>query len=165
MGGALTPIIRPRRESLRGQARGVTLPELLIVVAIIGLFALLAIPAIGNYIRAARVRASNDALVADIRLVRYIAITNRTTTTITIDQSAGSYSYTDIHGRTVTRKLEQWVSFTSVTNSPISFRSDGSLSTNPATVVIQAMVTPTITYQFTIAVNSTGRVTSALLKV
>ncbi len=62
-------------------------PSSLVVVAIIGLFVLVTIPAMGNYIRAARVRASNDGIVADLRAVRYIAITNRTTATLNLRSS------------------------------------------------------------------------------
>lgn len=157
MGGSLLS----RGDRFRAvRERGITLPEILIVLAIIGLFLLVGIPAINNYIKASKVRASNDALTGDLRTVRYIAITNRTTSTLTINQSAKTWTYTDIHGRTVTRTLEQGVSFSSVSGTPVTFQSDGSATTGAATIVLQGTVTPTVTHTFTISISTVGRVTS-----
>ena len=161
-----------RRHTKRASGRperGVTLVELLVVVAILGLFMLVALPAIGNYIRAGRVRASNDGIVGDLKAARYIAITNRTTATVTFDQTARTWSYTDIHGRTITRTLELGTSFTTLTATPVTFKSDGSLSTSAATIVIEGRAAnksdgTALLHQYTISAASTGRVTSVFLR-
>ena len=66
----------PNRRT-RAAERGVTLAEILVVLAIMALFIAVGVPALGNYIRASRVRSSNDTIVMDLRAARYIAITNR----------------------------------------------------------------------------------------
>lgn len=156
----MTCIAPPRRSE-----RGVTLPEILIVLAIIGLFLVIGLPNVNNYIRAARVRAGNDGIVSDLRLARYIAISNRTTATVTFDASARTWSYTDIHGATVVRTLEMGITFPTLTNTPVTFRSDGSLGTTAPTVVVQGTVTSTLTHQYTITVSSIGKVTSTLARL
>jgi len=143
---------------------GVTLPEMLIVMAIMGLLMLIAIPSVSNYIRAAKVRVSNDGIVGDLRVARYIAITNRTTSTVTFDSTGKSWSYTDIHGRAVTRRLEPGISFATLTNVPVTFKADGSLSTSPATIRIESMVTGSVRHEFTITVNSVGKVSSTFVR-
>ena len=162
MGG--TPLAFRHRHGQPGpnRYRGVTLPEILIVLAIMGLFILVAIPAVNNYIRASKVRTSNDVLLEDLRAARYVAITNRISSAVTIDQSAKTWQYTDIHGRSITRALESGVSFSSVTGSPVTFQSDGSAST-AATIVIQGTVS-TLTHQFTISVTTVGRVSSVFTR-
>ena len=145
--------------------RGVTLPEMLVVLAIIGMFVVVTLPALGNYIRASRVRVSNDVLMEDLRAARYIAITNHTTDSVTFDQAAGTYRYTDIRGALVVRRLESGVSFSSLTNTPITFTSDGSLSTSAPTIVILGTVMSGTSHQYTISVTTVGRSSSVFAKV
>ena len=148
----------------RRRERGFSLAELLVVIAIIGLFCLVAIPAIGNYIRAGRVRAANDLLMTDLRAVRYIAITNHASGSLTIDGTAGTWTYSDIHGTTVSRTLENGVRFTSG-SATITFASDGTASTGATTIVIQGNVLPSVDHQFTISISTVGRMTSAFARV
>ena len=148
-----------------GSERGVTLPEVMVVLAIIGLFVVVTVPALGNYIRASRVRVSNDVLIEDLRAARYIAITNHTTNSVTFDQAAGTYRYNDIRGATVVRRLEFGASITSLTNTPITFTADGSVSTGTATIVIRGNVMSGVNHQFTISVTSVGRASSVFAKV
>jgi Tfp pilus assembly protein FimT len=165
-----------RRKTQRardGAEGGVTITELLVVVAIIGLFVLVTIPAMGNYIRAARVRASNDGLVADLRAIRYIAITNRTASSLSLNQTARTWSYTDIHGATVTRTLEPGVTMpslkappsgSSLTTLTVTFKPDGSLSTPEAEIKIQGTAAQGVTHTWTISVSLTGRVSSVFTR-
>ena len=159
-------IIRSRTSIDRvTRQRGVTLPEVLVVLAIIGMFVLVTLPAMGNYIRASRVRVSNDVLMEDLRAARYIAITNHTTNSVTFDQAAGTYRYTDIRGALVVRRLEFGASFSSLTNTPITFTSDGSVSTGAATIVILGTVMSGTSHQYTISVTTVGRSSSVFAKV
>lgn len=158
--------------SLRRREHGFSLAELLVVVAIIGLFCLVAIPAVNNYIRAAKVRTANDTLMGDLRAVRYIAITNHLDPildpggTLTINNAAGTWSYFDIHGKPVTRAMEKGVRFVPATGTTtITFKADGTLNTGPTSIVIQGNVLPSVDYQFTISITTVGRLTSAFARV
>ena len=157
--------MRPREsaETRARSERGVTLAELVAVVAIDGLFAAVAIPEMGSYIRAARVRSGNDGLVNDLRAARYIAVTNRTSETLTFNAGAGTYSYPDIRGNTVTRTLDTGVTMT-VTNGPVTFGADGGISTSPPTIVVTGRYNSSLTDTYTITVNATGKVTSAFVR-
>src|SRR5262245_5134611 len=148
----------------RRHERGFSLAELLVVIAIIGLFCLVAIPAIGNYIRAGRVRAANDLLMGDLRAVRYIAITNHASGSPTIAGTAGPWSYTDIHGRTVSRVVDPGVRFTSG-NATVTFGSDGTATSGATTIVIQGNVLPSVDHQYSISITTVGRMTSAFARV
>jgi prepilin-type N-terminal cleavage/methylation domain-containing protein len=144
--------------------RGFSLAELLVVIAIIGLFCLVAIPAVGNYIRAGKVRAANDLLMGDLRAVRYIAITNHANGSLTIDGSAGSWSYTDIHGNTISRVVDPGVRITSG-SATITFAADGTTTSGGTTIVIQGNVLPSVDHQYSISITTVGRLTSAFARV
>jgi prepilin-type N-terminal cleavage/methylation domain-containing protein len=148
----------------RRAERGFSLAELLVVIAIIGIFCLIAIPAVGNFIRAGKVRAGNDLLMGDLRAVRYIAITNHVSGSLTIDSTAGTWSYSDIHGGTVTRTLDPGVRITTG-NATITFGSDGTTTSGATTVVLQGNVIPSVDHQYTISITTVGRLTSAFAKV
>jgi len=157
-------------QARRGDA-GFSLAELLVVVAIIGLFCLVAIPSVGNYIRAGKVRAGNDTLMGDLRAVRYIAITNHAagSLTISLNTTTGiwSWTYSDIHGNSVNRTLEKNVRFTtpSTGSTTVTFASDGTVSTGATTLVIRGNVLTNVDHQYTISVTTIGRLSSAFAKV
>src|SRR5262245_38424246 len=71
----------------RGQ-RGYSLPELLIVIAIMGLFILFAGPAMAEAYRAYKVRAVANNLATDLRAQRYNAVAGRTPRTLTANNQA-----------------------------------------------------------------------------
>jgi len=151
--------IRRRRSS----ERGVTLPEMLTVLATIGLLVAVAVPALGNFLEAGKVRSSNDMVIADLRAARYIAITKRISNTVSFDVAARAYSYQDIRGNTVLRWLEPGVSL-AVTNGPVIFGTGGDISTSPPTIVISGAVGSTFTDQYTISVSASGRTTSVFTR-
>src|SRR5258708_35100838 len=64
----------PRRVQPRGQA-GYSLPEMITVVAIIGVLALVTIPSFINYYQSSKVKASMRNLTTDLRKMRALAIT------------------------------------------------------------------------------------------
>ena len=73
---------------------------MLVVIAIIGFFLLISIPAVANYLRGANVRTAADQLVKDLQSCRYIAVTTRQTRTLSLGSPvpATSYQYTDVRG-------------------------------------------------------------------
>jgi prepilin-type N-terminal cleavage/methylation domain-containing protein len=68
----------------RASESGYSLAELMVVVAIIGIFSLVTIPAMTNFNRANKIRAAVRELNSDLRAVRTLAITQSTPMTITI---------------------------------------------------------------------------------
>ena len=64
--------------------RGYSLVELMVVVAIIGIFSLITIPAMTNFNRMNKVRGAIREVNSDLRAVRTLAITQSTPMTITI---------------------------------------------------------------------------------
>jgi prepilin-type N-terminal cleavage/methylation domain-containing protein len=75
----ITPRIRAHASE-----RGYSLAELMVVVAIIGIFSLVTIPAMTNFNRMNKVRAAVRELNSDLRAVRTLAITQSAPMTITI---------------------------------------------------------------------------------
>jgi prepilin-type N-terminal cleavage/methylation domain-containing protein len=67
----------------RASERGYSLVELMVVVAIIGIFSLITIPAMTNFSRANKIRAAVRTLNGDLRAVRTLAITQSTPMTMT----------------------------------------------------------------------------------
>jgi len=154
---------RPAFVSAPRSETGFSLAEMLVVIAILGLFCLIAIPAVGNYIRAARVRTANDLMMGDLRAVRYIAITNRVDSTLTIDTAGGTWNYADIHGTTVTRTLEPGVTFQTGTPASVTFKPDGTTTAGGSSIVIRGNVT-NVNHTFTISITTVGRLSSVLVK-
>jgi prepilin-type N-terminal cleavage/methylation domain-containing protein len=77
----------------RKRERGITLPELLVVLAIIGLFALIAIPAFRDFLNAFRVKTAAMQVRDTTRLARQMAVARKTTTMTQLTTTAGSEGY------------------------------------------------------------------------
>lgn len=162
--------------ALPGAQLGYSLPEMLAVVAIIGIIALAAVPAFGSFVRSYKARSAADEMLAALRGARQMAISMRQNITVTFTPgSPGSYSYFHpIRGQNVTVQLPDWI--TTTTNPTGSFapefRPNGSIvpsstpsMTNPTAnfvrmaAVINNSRTDTYTYGFSAAGQVTYRVT------
>ena len=124
--------------AVRGRQRGVTLPELLVVVTIIGLAVMVAVPTITETIRAARLRSATRALEATCRAVRILAVTQQQNATVVVrpapalpavpGPTENQYEYTDLHGRSRTETMPPGIRIVSSV-SPIVFLPNGTLDT------------------------------------
>lgn len=160
-GNAPSPLMRliaPGRAGNR--ASGVTLVEMLVVLAIIGFFLLISIPAIANYIRAAKVRTAVDTFAQDMATARTVAVTTRQTRTVTLASAVPTtgYSYVDVRGRTISRTMPDGVTIDTATNFPVVFTSLGGLSGSPATCTVRGRITPSKSHLYTLSVALTGKV-------
>lgn len=78
----------------RNRASGVTLIELMIALAILSVFATIALPAFGDFIRQIRLSSNMSDLTADIHLARSEAIKRNTRILLCARQSATSSACT-----------------------------------------------------------------------
>jgi prepilin-type N-terminal cleavage/methylation domain-containing protein len=81
--------------------RGYTLVEMMIVVAIVGLLAAIAVPAFSGYLKRSRLQGSRNELMADIYYARSMAISRRNTFRIVF--AAGQYQVVNTADGTVAR--------------------------------------------------------------
>lgn len=94
--------------------------EMLVVIVIIGLAALVAVPSVGTFYRAYRIRSAADQLVSHLRVARQIAVSQRLPVTFTINPSPAnnySFSYT-IPGKPLTTSAFKLPKEISITNAP-----------------------------------------------
>lgn len=125
---------------------GYSLAEALVVMAIVGMLAVVTVPAFMSMLRSNRVRSSVRNFETAVRFSRQRAVTRRTQTRLTFDPAArpGAYSIYDLKtkddGTTSwvivlpqTRLLDQGVYFANDATSPVPDLFDTSGSTIAAT--------------------------------
>lgn len=143
------------------ESRGFSLPELLVVLAIIGIAVVLAVPLTRDQIMAARVRTAADQFSADLRAARMIAVSNRKTVQMTVAKEPNNYyEYVDGQGRLRRVEMPGGVRITS-SNSPICFELNGALDcdapcTCPTTSVFEVSASKNTTERWTVSTNALG---------
>jgi len=149
----------------RGQ-RGYSFPELLIVIALMGLFILFAGPAMAEAYKAYKVRAVANGLATDIRAQRYNAVSTRTARTMTINNQShatapNQYSYPNYKGDTITVRMDG-VNIETTSVASITFNINGSTgAAGNSTVLVSAMINSSRNDRYTITVTPTGTVSTA----
>lgn len=99
---------------------GFTLAEMLVVIVLIGLVALVAVPNVGAFFKAYRIRSAADQLVGHLRAARQISVSQRQNVTFTINASPANtytFSYT-IPGKPTTTETFTLPKQVTVTNTP-----------------------------------------------
>jgi prepilin-type N-terminal cleavage/methylation domain-containing protein len=121
--------------------RGFSLPELLVVLAVIGLLVVVAVPLVSEQVRRATVLGSVDVLRTDLRAARMIAATRQQAVPFTFELTPQNrYSYTKNDGKTRTVQLPPGVRVVSASPSTtITFQPNGSV-TAASTVVIEIVL-------------------------
>ncbi len=153
---------------MTGQAsaeQGYSLPELLVVIALIGLFVVFGGPSINEAFKAYKIRAAADDLVTDLRALRYNAVSNRAQRSITINnQNAASpnqYSYTNYKGVVMTVRFEH-ANIESTSAASITFNTNGSTgAAGNQTVAVSGMINDSRNDRYTITVTPSGTISSA----
>ena len=134
-----------RRRDLR--QRGVTLPEVLVGLAIVALAVAIAVPIIGGAVRSANARVAANYLSVNLRAARMIAVSANRTVQFTIHAEPHAacsctptfYEYRDIKNRLRRFDMPAGVTIASTTSSEIVFRPNGS-SDAPSTTILRAEV-------------------------
>ena len=145
---------------------GYSFAELLIVIALIGLFVLFGGPSMADAYRAYKVRSVANTLSTDVRALRYNAVSTRSARTMTINNTNGTppnqYTYTNPKGDTVTIQIESGVSIETTSVASISFNINGSTGVaGNQTVSVSMPINSTRNDRYTITVTPTGTVSTA----
>lgn len=141
--------------------RGFSLPEFLVVLAVMGLFVVFAGPAFNESYRAYKVRSSTQELADALRAVRQVAVSTQNDSSLVVDVSGSSYTWNDYKGKSRTIQLPVPVRFQTATPTTITFVSDGTVSTGAATLALENTINGSRIDRWTLSLNTVGKVDMA----
>jgi len=157
-----------------GKEAGVTFAEIVVVSAIVGIVALVAVPNVALFSRAYRIRTMSDQLTSHLKAARQISVSQRLPVSFTINPSPDneySFSYT-IPGQPTTTEtftLAKEVIVSTTPSGPLTFdiKQNGTV-TNPTTpddqnpttnfVRLTSWVGGSTTDEYTITLLAAGKV-------
>ena len=121
--------------SRRSDMHGFTLIELMIIVALLGIFAAIAVPNFTQFINNNRTQSANDEVLALLQYARSTAVSQRTTISVCPDDDAWSVKVNGCDSTDTLRSMDV-IGGTSINSSQdeITFRHNGSSGT-PATIL------------------------------
>ena len=135
--------------------RGVTLPELLVVVSIIGLSVAVAVPSISRAIRSARLNTAASQFAVSLKAARMIAVSRGAPLDFVVRSDPDNYyEYEDKVGRLRRFTLPPGIRIVS-TSSPITFQPNGSVAA-PVTTTLEAELSVGTVAVWEIRTNVTG---------
>ena len=80
-------------------SRGVSLPELIVVIAILALAVIVTVPMIADRVHQAKLRSAASQYAVSLRAARMIAVSKQTTVTVTVHRNPDNrYEYVDATG-------------------------------------------------------------------
>ena len=149
-----------------GHETGYSLPELLVVIALIGLFVVFGGPALADAFRVYKVRSVANDVVNNLRALRYNAVSTHTPRTMTINNTANAspnqYTYVNYKGDPITVRIEPGVALETTSAASITFNINGATGvTSTQTVSVSMFISGTRNDRYTITVTPTGTISSA----
>ncbi|HUD72357.1 MAG TPA: prepilin-type N-terminal cleavage/methylation domain-containing protein [Dongiaceae bacterium] len=158
---------KPAGPKAKTRDRGFSLPELLAVMAIMGIFIVFGGPAMADGFRSYKVRSAADVLSTDVRALRYAAVASRASLTMTLNNQShatapNQYSFTNVKGDAITRRIEDGVNLETGSAASITFSTGGATGlTATQTLVISMGINADRGDRYTISVTPSGTVSTA----
>ena len=138
--------------------RGISLPELLVVVALLALALLITVPLTARRVNELRLRSTADQFLVTVRAARMVAVTTGRQTVLSIEpHPSDRYEYTDAGGKTREIELPPGVRIDEASALALVFRPNGSLEPPvPATVVLKGRLPKGIVERWTVTTPMSG---------
>lgn len=155
---------RMERSAKTRAQTGFSLPELLVVLAIIGAIVAISIPLVNEQVRIAELRSVSDQLAVHLRAARMLAVTTHQNVDVTVSPDpTNEFSYPDSNGQTRVVKMPGRVKIKTGSTTTITFHSDGS-SAASSTITTESVVS-TATERWILNVNTVGMVSISHVRV
>ncbi len=155
---------RTARSAKTRAQTGFSLPELLVVLAIIGAIVAISIPLVNEQLRIAELRAVSDELAVHLRTARMIAVSHHKDIVVTVNADpTNTLSYADTNNQTRTVTMPGRVKIKTGSTASITFHSDGSSGAS-STVTTESAVS-TATERWILTVNTVGMVSVSHVRV
>jgi prepilin-type N-terminal cleavage/methylation domain-containing protein len=142
-------------KSLMGKRRekGVTLIELVVVMAIIGIMALFMAPAIGEWVDNYRIRQAARDIASTLQLAKMQAVSTRLPDAVNFTLADGTYGITPLPAGGSNSQVPKGVTIAAGSATSISFNPDGTSPINGTITINNAKGK-----QYQISVLATGRI-------
>jgi prepilin-type N-terminal cleavage/methylation domain-containing protein len=160
------PMMTPPKRNV-AMSPGFSLSEMLTVLALMGLLILFGGPAMADAYRSYQVRTTADMLGTDVRALRYNAVAQRASQSMTIHNQGDSttpntYNFVNLRGQTVVRTPNPGVNIESTSATSISFNMNGSTGgTTNLTVLVSMNINGDRGDRYTISVTPSGTVSTS----
>ena len=149
---------RRPKDGISDRRSGFSLPELLAVMALVGIAIAIGIPIVNEQVRIAEVRAAADDLAMHLRAARMISVTKRKPITFTVRADPDNYfSYEGNNGKDRTIYTPERVKIASGSDPSILFRQNGSVDV-ASSIILESHVSGAWE-RWTATVNSMGLAT------
>ncbi len=134
---------------------GFSLPEMLVVIAILGLAITVGIPLVSEQVRLAKIRGAADQFSGDIRAARMIAVSKRATVNLVVYPGTSRYEVPRTDGTVRSMQLPSGVRITSPSvDTTIAFLANGAAS--ETTTVFEADVSGGVKERWTVTTSMMG---------
>lgn len=156
---------RMQKAEARGAAgrcseSGVTLTELLVVLAIIAALVVVVVPAFGEWLRAYKVRTVANQMQGDLRLARNVAVARNASVDVLVKPA--EFTWTDANGRVRHFEMPPGVSVTNladpVAGDTITFRNNGQMTAPSKTLTVDGWVYNDVHHVWTVTFTASGKV-------
>jgi Tfp pilus assembly protein FimT len=138
----------------------VSLPELLVVLAILAAMVSIVVPAFNEWMRAYRVRTGAEAVQGDLRLARNVAVSRAASVDLLFKPTV--FSWTNALGKERRFRMPQGVTISNLVDTTagdtVTMKSNGQVGDATKTLEISGNVGPGVNHVWTVTFTASGKV-------